>query len=39
MIDFKLIWGFAFRQTDGQTFAIVESLSRLKKMMPDKTML
>ena len=33
--DFKLLKGFALRRTDertnGQTFAIVESLSRLKK--------
>ena len=32
--DFKLLKGFALRRTDertnGQTFAIVESLSRLK---------
>ena len=28
--DFKLLRGFAGRQTDEQTFAIVESLSRLK---------
>ena len=37
--DFKLLRGFADRLTDEQTFVIVESLSRLKKMMPDKTML
>ena len=34
MIDFKLILGFALgrtnERTNGQTFAIVESLSRLK---------
>ena len=34
MIDFKVFWGFAFirkdGRTDGQTFVIVESLSRLK---------
>ena len=28
--DFKLLKGFALGRTDGQTFAIVESLSRLK---------
>ena len=28
--DFKLLGGFALRQTDEQTFVIVESLSRLK---------
>ena len=36
MIDFKVFWGFAFRRTNertnGQTFVIVESLSRLKKI-------
>ena len=31
MIDFKVFWGFAFGRTDGQTFVIVESLSRLKR--------
>ena len=30
--DFKLLRGFADRQTDGQTFAIVESLSQLKTL-------
>ena len=34
--DFKLLKGFALRRTDertnGQTFVIVESLSRLKKI-------
>ena len=29
--DFKLLKGFALGQTDGQTFAIVELLLRLKK--------
>ena len=39
--DFKLLKGFALRRTDertnGQTFAIVESLSRLKTtyMIPE----
>ena len=28
--DFKLLRGFADKQTDGRTFVIVESLSRLK---------
>ena len=28
--EFKLLKGFALGRTDGQTFAIVESLSRLK---------
>ena len=28
--DFKLLRGFAVGQTNGQTFVIVESLSRLK---------
>ena len=28
--DFKLLKGFALGRTNGQTFAIVESLSRLK---------
>ena len=28
--DFKLLRGFDYRQTDEQTFVIVESLSRLK---------
>ena len=28
--DFKLLRGFADERTDGQTFVIVESLSRLK---------
>ena len=35
--DFKLLKGFALRRTDermnGQTFAIVESLSRLKTVL------
>ena len=30
MIDLKVFWGFAFRQTDRRTFGVVESLSRLK---------
>ena len=30
MIDFMLFGGFAFGQTDGWTFGVVESLSRLK---------
>ena len=30
--DFKLLRGFADVQTDEQTFVIVESLSRLKKL-------
>ena len=32
--DFKLLRGFADRRTDGQTFVIVESLSRLKIFEP-----
>ena len=30
MNDFNLIGGFGDRRTDGQTFALLESLSRLK---------
>ena len=30
---FKLLGGFADKLTDGQTFVIVESLSRLKKLL------
>ena len=44
MIDLKLFGGFAFRQTDRRTdertnertFAVVESLSRLKKFLSRK---
>ena len=39
--DFKLLTGFALRRTnertDGQTFAIVESLSRLKNVLSEYT--
>ena len=34
--DFKLLKGFALRLTNEQTFAIVESLSRLKNSMDGK---
>ena len=30
--DFKLLRGFDDRRTNGQTFVIVESLSRLKRL-------
>ena len=40
--DFKLLKGFALRRTDertnGRTFAIVESLSRMKKVSQKETL-